>query len=505
MFMEQLAAAAKQAKLERLRRDADEAMQSLHFFLKTFAWPVLQPATEFKDNWHIQAICEHLEAVTRGEIKNLLINMPFRSLKSTIISQAWPAWEWLSKPSTEYMTASYAKDLAIRDAVDSRRIIESDSYQACFGDLFQMTSDQNVKSRYENDKRGKRTVTSTDSQGTGFGGGRLIVDDPISSMDANSIKAIQDSVEWYKGTLVTRMNDPKEDAKVITHQRLNEADLTGYILENEDMKDWTHLILPLRYEKEFTKTTSLGFVDPRKVEGELMHPARIDDKTAKGLEKSLGEYHKMAQLQQRPGTRGGVIFLRKNFGSYKLLPAINNFVISVDCTFKDLSSSDYVAIQVWAEAVEGEKKYLLHRIREQMGFSATCTAIRGVIAKYPQRIAILIEDKANGSAVIETLSSEFSGVIAINPDGGKVARAFAMEPEQESGNVMLPDSSIDADIETFLFDVTKFPNPSVPDDEVDSMTQAINWYRVRNKDSALLSYYAQQTADMKAKKEKQAA
>jgi hypothetical protein len=365
----------RQLKSELLRRDADKARKSLHFFLEHFAWPVLFPATEFKDNWHLHVICEHLEAITRGEIRKLLINMPFRHLKSTIISQTWPAWEWIDLPSTEYLTAAYQRDLATRDAVNSRRIIESENYQLAFGDSFQMTSDQNVKTRYENNKRGQRTITSTDSAGTGFGGGRLIIDDPISAKDADSITKINESVEWYKGTIVTRMNDPMKDAIVITHQRLNEGDLTGYILDNDTDKEWTHLVLPMRYDPELTKTTFLGAYDPRKTKGELLHPERMDEATTKSTEKTLGEYHTNAQLQQNPGTRGGIIFVRSKFGEYTKAPAKLEKVISVDCTFKDLKSSDYVAIGVWGRDPDTEKKYLLYRIRDKLGFGATCTTL----------------------------------------------------------------------------------------------------------------------------------
>ena len=151
---------------EKTRRDA---MVNLHTFLQHYAWPVLQPGTKFVDNWHIHAICEHLEAVSTGQIKRLVINLPFRMLKSTIISQAFPAWEWIKRPHLQYLTASYAKDVATRDAVDSRKIIESQLYQDAWGAKFKMTSDQNVKTRYENDAKGSRVVTATDAAGTGFG------------------------------------------------------------------------------------------------------------------------------------------------------------------------------------------------------------------------------------------------------------------------------------------------------------------------------------------------
>lgn len=470
-----------------------QAERSLWRFLRDYAWPVLQPGTEFADNWHIHTICEHLEAVARGEIKRLLINLPFRMLKSTIVSQAFPAWEWIHSPHLQYLTASYAKDVATRDAVDSRRIIESDAYQRAWGSKFKMTSDQNVKTRYENDRRGSRVVTATDAAGTGFGGNRVIVDDPVSALEADNEKARAQSVEWWKGTASTRLNNPKEDAIVVVHQRLNRDDLTGYILDHE--KGWEHLVLPMRYDPTLRKTTSLGFQDPRKTKGALLSLGRLDEATVSEMEGRLGVYHTNAQLQQNPDNRGGSIFLRKNWRFYRALPELKEFVISVDCSFKDTKSSDYVAIQTWG--IAGANKYLVRRVREQMGFAATATAVRAARALVPRTLAILVEDKANGSAVIETLKSELAGILPIDPDGGKVARAYAIQPEHEAGNLWLPDPELDPDIETYLAELSSFPNVK-NDDETDATTQVINWLRKRSARNGILGYYRDQAEALKA-------
>ena len=201
---------------------AEKAERSLHAFLRYIAWPVLWPATPFADNWHIGAICEHIEAIKLGQIRRLLINMPFRMLKSTIVSQAYPAWDWINNPSRQFLTASYARDVATRDAVDSRRIIDSSQYQAAWSDKFKLTTDQNVKTRYENDKRGARTITSTDGAGTGFGGDIRIIDDPVSAKEADSELSLKTSIEWWKSTMATRSNDPKSGAVIVVHQRLNQ-------------------------------------------------------------------------------------------------------------------------------------------------------------------------------------------------------------------------------------------------------------------------------------------
>lgn len=464
----------------------EQGKRSLHSFLRDFAWPVLQPATEFVDNWHIHAMCEHLEAVTRGEIKRLLINMPFRLLKSTIVSQAWPAWEWIQAPSIQYLTASYAKDVATRDAVDSRRIIESEAYRAAWGREFVMTSDQNVKTRYENDKKGSRVVTATDAAGTGFGGNRIIVDDPVSALEADSPVKLATSIEWWKGTASTRLNNPEADAIVVVHQRLNQEDLTGYILANEAGMGWEHLILPMRYDPALRKTTSLGWRDPRTKKGELLSPQRLGEDTVKEMERRLGTYHASAQLQQSPGSREGTIFKRKDWRFYHAWPRdifsqMDEIIWSWDCSFKENVGSDPVSGLCIGR--KGADKYLLHRVNDTMSFSKTKAAIENSRAMLPfarKCIAVLIEDKANGPAVLDALEGSVPGLIAVTPQGGKVTRANAVQPQHEAGNFFVPSPTL-AGFEWVNDWVELFAKfPGVPhDDDVDAWTQGTHWFTTR--------------------------
>ena len=240
----------------------------------------------------------------------------------------------------------------------------------------------------------------------------------------------------------------------------------------------------------------MGLFDPRQKDGELIHPERIGETTAKELEKSLGSYHVHAQLQQNPEPRGGIIFKRDHWKFWKALPQLDEIVLSVDCTFKDLQSSDYVAIQAWGRA--GANHYLLYRLKEHLGFSATCQALRTARAfvcdKFKPAVnAVLVEDKANGSAVIETMSTEIGGIIPITPDGGKVARAYAMQPDQEAGNIYLPDPSIEPGIETYLSELSAFPGVA-HDDETDATTQYVNWARARVKSMGLLEWMKAEVA-----------
>lgn len=485
-----------------LQEDIKAALgrKRLHQHLKNI-WPIIEPGAPFKDNWHLGAICEHLEAVSMGQIRRLLINMPPRMLKSILVSVAWMTWDWINHPELRWIFASYAAALSTRDSLKCRNVIRSPFYQRHYGDAFTLTSDQNAKTRFENDHTGLRLATSVGGLGTGEGGDRIVVDDAHNVIDAESDLVREGTLTWWDETMSTRYNDPQTGAAVAVMQRSHHRDFSGHVLAQNS--GWVHLCLPMRYEhtrqvyvggkiiEQPTQecATPLGFKDPRSEEGELLHPARFDEANTARLEKELGTYGTAGQLQQRPSPRGGAIFKRARFGSYLVLPKFTEVLISVDCSFKDTDSSDYVAIQAWGK--KGPDKYLVHRVKQRMGFAATCTAVRSVCAKYPSYIACVIEDKANGPAVVETLQKEIPRVIAVNPEGGKLARAYAVEPEQEAGNVYLPDPSIAPWIEDWLTEVCSFP-ASPNDDEVDSFTQALNWFRTRDGSMGFLVYARQQ-------------
>lgn len=471
----------RQIKQEMMRRVGEDAKGDLFTFFQYFAWPVVQNGTPFQDNWHIHAVCDHLEAVSNGEIQHIVINMPFRMLKSTIISQAWPAWEWINKPHIQYLSASYAKDVAMRDAVASRRIIESDDYIMCYGDVFEMTSDQNVKTRYENSKSGSRVVTSTEGAGTGFGGNRIIVDDPISSMDANNEAARLASIEWWKGTASTRMNNPQEDSKIVVHQRLHERDLTGYILAEEKDAGWEHLVLPMRYVKKHFIGTSIGFKDPRTKDGELLFPSRLNEKTVLGLEASLGTYHTSAQLQQKPNPRGGVVLNSEWFGRWTVLPKLVKRRIYGDTAQKIKVANDYSVFQLWGQGVDG-RIYLLDQIRGKWEAHTLQQQVLDFWNKHQEFDAfyscpiskVMIEDKASGTGLVQTLKAKHSmPVHGIPRHIDKLTRAYDGQPYMQQGSCVLPAeapwvSDYCAEIDAFTKD-----DSHDHDDQIDPTLDAI--------------------------------
>ena len=243
---------------------------------------MLEPATPFLQGLHVEAICQHLQAVTEGRIGNLIINVPPGHAKSLLTAVFWPAWVWIANPQTRWLFASYSAQLSVRDSLKCRRLIESDWYQQRWGHRYQLTSDQNQKHRFENDHTGYRIATSVGGSATGERADVVVVDDPHSVDQAESDAERRTAVEWFNGTMSTRLNDFTRGHKVVIQQRLHEADLTGDLLVKGDFE---LLCLPAEFEPERRCTTSIGWTDPRVQCGELLWPDKV---TAAHLERSEG-------------------------------------------------------------------------------------------------------------------------------------------------------------------------------------------------------------------------
>ena len=244
--------------------EAEQIRRSLYAFILA-AWPVVEPATRFRPNWHIDAICEHLEAATRGEIRRLLITIPPRHMKTLQVSVLWPAWVWLTHPERRFLYASYAQSLSITHSLICRRLIQSEGTpgRRAGGTLLQrigyrglveliwgeeawtLREDHNRKGRFENTRTGFRLATSVGGTVTGEGGDFLVLDDPHKPEEAQS-DAVRNSVlDWHDSTWTTRLNDAATGVQVIVMQRLHERDLAGHVL---DRGGWKHLCLPAEYE-----------------------------------------------------------------------------------------------------------------------------------------------------------------------------------------------------------------------------------------------------------------
>ena len=305
-------------------------MRSFRDFHK-MSWHVIEPAVTLTENWHLDAITDHGQALARGEIKNLIINVPPRHTKSSVISIQLPAWIWTWKPSDQILGCSYNQAIAERDSRKSRLLIQSPWYQLRWGDVFTLSGDQNAKRRYENDKNGNRQAMSVE-KGTGEGGDIILVDDPHNVQEANSTAKRKAALIWRTETMPTRLNDHATGRRCIIMQRVHESDISGYNLSRE--MGWDHLNLPAEYEgkciveiphkcsqtviktnaqtKEETvlydEGTSIGYKDPRTKQDELLNSVRFPRPIVDALKLELGEYATACQLQQRPQPREGGMF-----------------------------------------------------------------------------------------------------------------------------------------------------------------------------------------------------
>jgi len=484
--------------------DRELAGRGLREFVRQ-AWAVIEPSTPFVAGWHIDAIVDHLEAISRGLIRNLLINVPPRHMKSLLVSVLWPAWEWIQWPARRFLYSSYGAQLSIRDSVKCRRLIESPWYQARWGDRFALTSDQNTKGRFDNDRSGYRLSTSVGGAATGEGGDRIVCDDPNNVNEVESDSVRKATNDWFDVVMSTRVNDPKTAAKVVVMQRCHQLDLSGHLL---DQGGFEHLCLPAEYEGP-GRTTSIAFSDPRQQHGELLWPERFGTPEIDSLKRSLGSYAAAGQLQQRPSPAEGGMIKRQWFRFWqppganlppvmvKLADGTQQAIIadeiatveeqiqSWDCAFKDLDTSDFVVGQVWGR--RGAAFLLLYQSRARMDLPATVKAVRDTSRKWPGTLVKLIEDKANGPAVMQMLGSEIRGLLPVTPEGGKVARAAAVSPLIEAGNVYLPHPMFMPWINDFIEECASFPN-GAHDDQVDAMTQALLRWRIALSQQVVYQY-----------------
>ena len=451
--------------------------RSLKEFTKS-SWPTIEPGREFHDNWHIDAISEHLQAVVEGDIKRLIINIPPRHMKSISVAVALPAWTWTIQPQKRFLFASYASSLSVRDSVKCRRLIDSPWYKDHFGETFSLTGDQNQKQRFENDKTGQRIATSVDGALTGEGGDIIVIDDPHNVREAESSAVREGVLEWWDQAMQSRLNDPKTGAFIIIMQRVHENDLTGHILANEH-DDWDHLCLPARYEigHPTPTQTSLGFTDPRTAEGELLWPKRIDDITLTKLERSLGTYASAGQLQQRPMPKGGGILRAEWWVPWESndLPEIEYVIQSWDTAFSTKEKSSYSARTTWGVFRQHGQ---MNAIVIDMWYDrVTYPELRKIAqeAYYDfEPDAVMIEKKASGQSLLQDLRIAGIPVIEYMPDRDKEARAHASSALLEDGRIYFPS---DKKWAKNLIDICAAFPAGDNDDIVDTCTQA--WLRLR--------------------------
>lgn len=435
------------------------------------AWPIIEPAHPLLPSWHIDLILEYLAAVDMGQIKRLIINIPPRSLKSSLVTIAWPAWSWTGKPWLRWLFCSYSAALSVKHSVDRRRIIESPWYRKSWGDITRMEDDQNQKAVYQNTQRGIMISTSVGGSITGMGGDRIVIDDLINPLEAESKVVREASIDFYQKTLSTRLDDKKTGVIVAVEQRTHHQDLTGTVLKETG---WTHLRIPA--EAPATEIVRFPMSDRTQVRaiGEVICPAREDVAVLEQQKIVMGSRAYAAQYQQDPIAEDSAYFNPAWWQYYRMLP-ISDIIRhwSWDTAMEDGEQNDETAGILFAHLAHGT--FVERVVRGRWQTPEAKRTILNEFSAYPAN-ALLIEDSPAGKAIIQSLQRDTGlPIIGVPAVKDKIFRASLCAPFVESRRVFLKEG--ESWLAGFVEQLTGFPN--LPhDDVVDAFTQGMNFYHL---------------------------
>lgn len=410
------------------------------------------------------------DAVKKGGAR-MCISLPPQIGKSELFSNWFPQWRFNVFPSRRIILASYEADFAatwgrkVRDGLLRNPLswtkVSRRSSSASRWDCIDLGGEPTG---------GGMITAGVGGPITGRGGDDLILDDPHKNWkEAQSPTFQKAAIEFFQGTFMTRLRSPRANVFVVM-TRWSKNDLIGY-LEREHAKDWEFIRLPaIALEND-----PLG-----RKPGEALCPERFPRDfyicdhqelcQCDTIKRTVGSKVFNAVYQQEPtGDEGGII-KREWWRYWQETPSrFEKIILSWDCAFKDRKTSSYVVGQVWG--AKGADRYLLDQVRDRMNFTATLHAVEALSAKWKQYQRCLVEDKANGPAVIETLRKKIKALIPVEPQGSKEARAEAVAPQIEAGNIFIPHPSIRPWVNDYVEEWAAFPFGD--DDQVDATTQAL--------------------------------
>ena len=435
----------------------------------------LNPQTRMFLAPHIELIAAKLDACRRGKIRRLIINVPPRHLKSLCASVAFPAWCLGHDPSAQIICASYGQDLADKFARDCRRVMGSVWYRQLFPTRL---AERQPVHDFATTRQGTRMATSVGGVLTGRGADMIILDDPLKPDEALSEPRRNAVNEWYRNTLLSRLNDKERGCIIIIMQRLHQDDLVGHVLEQED---WEVLVFPAIAECDEVHEiiSPLGRRLFEREVGDILHPERESMATLAQIRQTIGEYNFSAQYQQNPTPLGGAIIKTAWLLYYEPGERPERFsqiVQSWDTANKATELSDYSVCTSWG--VHEKRYYLLDVFRQRLNYPDLKRKVRELASRFrPNKI--LIEDRASGTQLIQDLKAE--GVYAVTayqppPGTDKIMRLHAQTAHFENGRVLLPSKA--PWLADYVSELTSFPG-SRNDDQVDSTTQALDHLRLK--------------------------
>lgn len=489
-----------------------------------YVWPVVEPAIPFERGWVLEAICDHLQAVTEGHIRRLLINVPPGFTKSLMTDVFWPAWEWgpRNMPHLRYVCASYSNHLTERDNMRCRNIVTSDRYQRLWANRFAISNEQFTKVKFANDKTGWKLATSVGGIGVGERGDRFIIDDPNNTMEMESEVTRYTTNMWFTEVVPDRLNSQQRSAIVVIQQRLHEEDISGIALERD--MGYVHLCIPMEYvpgayvngfsgneiktylgdEADEVADDDVFWADPRIEDGELAWPGRFPLKIVEELKRDKGPYAYAGQYMQSPEIRGGSIIKYDYWQKWekKEYPDLEYILASLDSAYTANEENDPSALTIYGMFRDGmgnPKIILLYAWAERLEFHELVQKVIDTCTKDKRQIKdkcqidvprfqvdrLLIEAKASGISVSQELHRMIGlggqfGIELINPQkqGDKVARAHAVEHVFSSGMVYAPYSPPAGYdwVNKVINQCAAFPK-GAHDDLVDSTTMALRYLR----------------------------
>lgn len=480
--------------------DRADCEDSLYEFVRQM-WHVVEPSTKLVRGWAMEAICEHLEAVSYGYIKRLLINVSPGSSKSLLCNVFWPAWEWAKWPHLRYLSFSYAAHLTERDNRRFRDVILSRKYQAMFGDRFSLV--KRGEEYVSTDKTGFKVATSIGGVGTGERGDRVILDDPHSVKDQESDIIRKGTIAWFSSAMSNRLNDMENSAIVVIMQRVHHEDVSGYIIDNDI--PYEHLMIPAEFDPDRRVQNCTEWQDPREERGELFWPERFPKHVLDEQKKLMGKFGYEGQYQQNPEPSEGGVIKRDWWQLWQqdTFPPMDYIVGSLDTAYTTKTMNDYSALTIWG-VFTGDTKASITRMLDSNGrpsytdrsYSEGANKVMLMsawmerlelhdlvekVAKSAKLLKIdklLIENKAAGHSVAQEIrrlygAEKFAVQLYDPKSADKMARLYSVQHLFEEGMIFAPDRSW-ADM--VITQVGHFPKGR-NDDIVDTVSQALRHLR----------------------------
>lgn len=444
-----------------------------YFTQRVFA--TVDPGTPYLDNWHIYAIAHQLERIERGEINRLIITMPPRCLKSISCSVAFPAWYLGRHPNRNVVAVSYSERLAEKFANDSRKVMQSNWYRYCFPKTW-VSRLRNARNDFETNQGGGRFSTSVGGTITGRGGDIIIVDDANKPGEVESKVSRENVIDWFRSTLLSRLNAPTVDPIIVIQQRVHEEDLAGYLLAKGG---WEHLnLLAIAEEHLIVDLGMKGTLE--RSEGHLLHEERLPKDFLDKQKEDLGSFAFVAQYQQRPAPKEGGIIQWDCFKTYDEQPeklAGDRIVQSWDTASCAEEMNDFSVCTTWL--VRDNRAWLLDVKRERLEFPELRRVINSHAAHWSADL-VLIERADSGISLIQDLNRDTKlNIVGIVPRADKPTRLMNVSAIIEGGRVYLPKDA--PWLAEFQHEITLFPNGRF-DDQVDSVSQFLGcWKQPRFK------------------------